>query len=355
MNFKDDILKQYKRDFELYQLEENEKEFDAKVKKAMMNDKKYMKDDDIDLTDAQKAAVDDFWKKYEFAFKPDYSTFKAYMNRTGKFDPRYLPYGTRTYFLIDAMKTLDYKLAFQNKAYLSKTYQGIKQPKIVCRKIEGIYFDADFNKITLDEAVALCENTLERTEIVVKPSGKSGGRGVVFLSEATPERIKDEFDKIPQLMVVQEALKQHPRMAALNGSTVNTVRLTTYMDGKEVRPMAALIKIGNAGVRVDNYKHGGHILGIDVETGKTLNYALNVDLERVTMLPTGIDLSNGYEIPGFDSVIETAKRAHILTPQMKIISWDIGIDENAEAVIIEANFAGDLRMHHATTGPTFGD
>ena len=60
MNFKDDILKQYKRDFELYQLEENEKEFDAKVKKAMMNDKKYMKDDDIDLTDEQKAAVDAF-------------------------------------------------------------------------------------------------------------------------------------------------------------------------------------------------------------------------------------------------------------------------------------------------------
>ena len=355
MSIKDFILKKYQRDFELKQIEDAEREFDEAVRRKMLKDDHYLREDDKDLTPEQIAEIDEFWKKYEFAFKPDYSTYKAYYNRTGICDPRYLPYGTRTYFLVEPMKVKDYRLAFQNKAYLKKTYAGILQPEVVCRKVEGLYYDADFNRITEDEAVALCEKTLERVEIVIKPSGKSGGKGVVFLKEGTAELIKSEFAKIPKLMVVQEALKQHPKMAELNPSTVNTVRLTTYLHDNEVKPMAALVKIGNAGVRVDNYKHGGHIVGIDLETGKTQPYAMNVALERVTVLPTGIDLSEGFDIPGFDSVIETAKNAHILTPQMKLISWDIGINENAEAVIIEANFSGDFRMHHATTGPVFGD
>ena len=73
------------------------------------------------------------------------------------------------------------------------------------------------------------------------------------------------------------------------------------------------------------------------------------------ILPTGVDLSNGIEIPGFANVLETAKRAHLHTPQGRIISWDIAIDEHGEAVIVEANFSGDLRMHHAVTGPLFGE
>ncbi len=355
MSFKDYFLKKYRRDFELQQIAEAEKEFDEAVKAKFIKDSQYLRDDDKELTPEQIAEIDAFWKKYEFAFKPNYVTYKAFYNRTGICDPRYLPFGTRSFFLNEPMKVADYRLAFQNKAYLTKTYLGIKQPEVVCRKVEGLYYDADFKHITESEAISLCEKTLERVEIVIKPSGKNGGKGVVFLKEGTFELIKSEFDKIPKLMVVQEALKQHPKMAELNPSTVNTVRLTTYLHDGEVKPLAALIKIGNAGVRVDNYKHGGHILGVDVKTGKTQHYAMNVALERVTTLPTGIDLSNGIEIPGFDSVIETAKNAHILTPQMKLISWDIGINENAEAVIIEANFSGDFRMHHATTGPVFGD
>jgi len=361
MGLKDFVLKKHERElqrhFELKKMKEEENAFDAAVKRKMMGDKYYDKDGDKDLTPEQIREIDAFWKKYEFAFKPPYSTFKAFYNRTGICDPRYLPFGTRTYFLVGPMKTGDHRLAFQNKAYLPKTYSGIKQPPMVCRKVEGVYYNAAFEKITEDEAVALCMRTLERIEIVIKPSGKNGGRGVVFLREATPELIKDEFKKIPKLMVVQEALKQHPDMAKLNPSTVNTIRLTTYFreKTKEVVPLAALVKIGNAGVRVDNYKHGGHILGIDVKSGKTQHYAMNVNYDRITELPTGVDLSNGIEIPGFDNVIETATKAHLMTPQMKLISWDIGIDESAEAVIIEANFAGDFRMHHATTGPVFGE
>lgn len=349
------FMKKAERYFEIKQITEAEKAFDQEVERLMAMDKKYATKEDVDLTEEQKKAIDEFWGKYEFAFKPNYNTFKTYMNRTGKFDVTYLPHGIRRNFLENVTANPAYRTAFQNKAYLSKIYLNIKQPTVVIRKIEGIYYDADYNKISLKKAIQICLDRLENTEIVVKPSGLSGGKGVVFLREATEEILRDEFKKIPKLMVVQEAIKQHPDMAKLNPSTVNTVRLTTYLDKRTVVPLAALVKIGNAGVRVDNYKHGGHILGIDIETGHSLPYALNVGLERVTMLPTGIDLSEGIDIPNFKELLETAKKAHLHTPKMKVISWDIAIDEEGDAMIIEANYGGDLRMHQSTTGSVFGD
>ena len=342
------------RNYECEQINNKDRQFDEALAKRMQEDDFYATEGDVDLTEEQKAVVDEFWKPYEFAFKTPYITAKTYMNRNGEFDPTILPYGVRNVLLSEHLRDDHYRVAFQNKAYLGKIYSGIKQPKIVCRKIEGIYYDENYNVISVNEAIKLCQETLERIEIVIKPSGLCGGAGVVFLKEATEEQLRAEFKKIPKLMVVQEALKQHPKMAELNPTTVNTVRLTTYMNGKTVVPLAALIKIGNAGVRVDNYKHGGHILGVNMD-GKSKKWALNVERQRVTVLPTGIDLSEGIEIPGFESVLETAKRAHYQTPRMKVISWDIAIDESAEAVIIEANFGGDWRMHHAVTGSIFGD
>lgn len=348
------ITREMERAVEIMQIRKKDAAFDARMAQLMKWDEKYAAEGDAKLTPEQKAAVDAYWGKYKFAFKVNYATFEAYMNRTGKFDPRYIPYGLRKGILAPYIRDDNYRWPFQNKAYFSSIYINVKQPETVCRKLEGIYLDKDFNQITADEAAALCLKALKTTEIVIKPSGLSGGAGVVFLEKANKKQILQEFKKITGVMIVQRAVKQHPELAKLNPSTVNTVRLTTYLDGKKVVPLAALIKIGNAGVRVDNYKHGGHILGIHMN-GKAYDYALNVDYEKVTVLPTGVDLSKGIRIPGFDNVLQTATKAHLDTPRIKVISWDIAIDDKAEAVIIEANHGGDFRMHQVLTGPLFGD
>lgn len=342
------------RRVECAQIRRKEAEFDHELAKAMAKDTKYALEGDRELTIEQKREIDSFWQKYSFAFTPLYETFQAYMNRTGKFDPRYIPYGVHHYCLDDHLKDRNFTRAFREKAYLHKIYTGIKQPVVVCRRIEGIYVDAQYERISKERAVELCVEALKRTEIVFKPSGRCGGAGVVFLKNADAEAVLGEMNRIPDTMVVQEAISQHPQMAALNPGTVNCVRLTTYFKDGEVIPLAALVKVGSAQARVDNYKYGGYLLGLNLD-GKTLPYALDVKLNRVQILPTGIDLSHGIEIPGFSNVLETAKRAHLHTPQGKMISWDIAIDEQGEAVIVEANFSGDLRMHHAVTGPIFGE
>ncbi len=308
---------------------------------------------DKDLTEEQKKEIDEFWGKYSFAFKPSYEAFKTYTNRTGVFDPRYIPFAFRPMFAKGLINDANYRVPWQNKAYIQNVYLNVKQPALIIRKVQGNYYDEKFLQITEDEAVKLCLDRLAAgKEIVVKPSAKKGGAGVEFFATAEFDQLKKVFNDKGLLFVVQEAIKQHPVMEKLNESTVNTVRLTTFYWKKKVIPLQALIKVGSPNVRVDNYKHGGCVLGMNMD-GTSYPYAMNLDREHIKTLPSGVDLGNGIVIPGFDKVLEAAKLAHIQVPKIRLISWDIAIDNEGDAVIIEANFGGDVRMHQSVSGPLF--
>lgn len=353
------MAKNILNDFEVRKaiFEQNEKIRTGKIK-ALKNAKStYAMPEDVALTDEQKAEIDAFWGKYSFIDEMSYKDFTVFYNRSGVFSPYYIPYYFNKFFLRPNLVPESYQHAFQNKAYLHKIMPNAKQPKMVIRRVEGIYYDDQFRKITLDEAVEICYGRLESgKEIVVKPSGKSGGAGVVFFAEATKDELRDVLRKKGSLFIVQEAIKQHPEMAKLNPTTVNTVRMTSLLLDKDVIPVAALIKVGSPKARVDNFKHGGVLLGVKMD-GSVQPWGLNVARERVTELPSGIKLGEGgfEKVPCWDSVLETVKRAHLDTPKIKLISWDVAIDDENEAEIIECNYAGDLRMHQVLTGPVLGE
>lgn len=338
-------------------LEMEMQQFDSDLRIAKKEDDFYALPEDQDLTQEQIDEIDKFWKKYEFMGKIDYRAFKTFYNRSGIFDPKYIPHYVLRFFLRPNTAPLKYSTAFQNKAYLTKLIANAKQPETVIRKVEGIYYNEEFERISRNEAVDICMDVLNGgREIVVKPSGLAGGKGVEFLSSAKPGQLRKLFKEKGSLFVVQKAIRQHPEMAALNESTVNTVRLTTFLYKGKFIPAAALIKVGSPNVRVDNYKHGGCLIGVNLD-GSVLPWALDIDRNRIKELPSGVKLGKGgfTKVPCFDSVLKTAEKAHYDIPKIKMISWDIAIDDENEAEIIEANFGGDLRMHQVLTGPVFGD
>lgn len=340
-------------EFRKLQLQMINQEEERELSKRKKSEEDYALPDDVDLTPQQIAEIDKFWSKYEFLGEVDYAPFKTYYNRSGIFDPRYLPRYIYSYFMRPNTVPKSYMVPLQNKAYLPNLMITAKQPELIVRKVEGIYYDKNFEHITLDKAVDICLQVLESgTEIVVKPSGKSGGKGVEFLSSSTKKELSDMLRKKGKIIVVQKAIKQHPEMTKLNPSTVNTVRLTTVLHKGRFTPAAALIKVGAPSVRVDNYKHGGCLLGVNMD-GSVLPWALDINRKHITELPSGVKLGEGgfTKVPCFDSVLKTAEKAHFCIPNIKVVSWDIAIDDENEAEIIEANFAGDLRMHQVVTGP----
>lgn len=337
-------------------IQEEERNLARDLANRKKSEDDYALPDDRDLTSEQVAEIDAFWSKYEFLGKIDTRAFKTYYNRSGIFDPRYLPQYIYSYFLRPNTVPEQYAIPFQIKAYLPRLLSNAKQPEMIIRKIEGIYYNSEFEHITKNEAVQICLDVLQSgTEIVVKLSGQGGGKGVVFLSSTTAKELSNLF-KTKSKFSVQKAIKQHPEMAKLNPSTVNTVRLTTVLHKGKFSAAAALIKIGSPNARVDNYKYGGCLLGVNLD-GTVLPWALNIERERITELPSGVKLGEGgfTKVPCFDSVLEMAEKAHYCIPKIKVVSWDIAVDDENEAEIIEANFFGDLRMHQVLTGPVFGD
>lgn len=338
----------------IYECEQEERERQKFFENCKNGDLKYSHKDDVDLTEEQMEQLRDYWKKYEFAVPLNPDACKTYTNRTGKFDVHYTMYGMKKLIRLTTCPD-DYKLAFQNKGYLEKLFSRAKMPVTLVRRVNGINLNSEWKDITSEEVADICESYFkEGRELVMKVSASGGGGlGVSFLKDLDRNTVLKMLNKNSYDMVIQEPIEQHPFMSTLNPSTVNTIRMTTFIVDKKAVPLAALVKVGNANVRVDNFMHGGHLIGMNLD-GTSYTWALNIEHERVNVLPTGVNLSDGIRIPFFKEAVEMACESHLEIAKIRMVSWDICITPDGP-MIIEGNFGGDLRMHQALSGPIFGE
>ncbi len=323
-------------------------------KRYLKKEQVYLMKDDKDLTQEQLQAIDQFWRRYQFAYpKINYDEFKAYMNRTGVFDPRYIPSSIRTLYIAPYLQHEHYYWSEQNKTLLDKIFPNIKQPDVIVRRINSYFYDGDYNRIDLSSAVNICLEYLDNgKQLIWKPNDISGGgRGIKFFKTATEEELNRFFMTGANSFVIQNVMKQHADMAKLNPYAVNTLRITSIIWKNEVVILAAAVRIGNSEKQVDNWNAGGMIVGVNKEVGSVYPWGLDKKCIRYSKTIGGVDLSLGYQIPSWNQVLELIQKAHWNIPYIKLASWDIAIDEAGEPTLIEVNFAGDWHIHQLTTGP----
>lgn len=333
------------------------KNFTSPEMKAI--DKMFSRPDDVDLTEDEIKQIDEFWGRYSFAYPNiDYDSFKIFKNRWG-FSPYHCPPGIRAKILNRFFMDNNYRLSFQNKGLLQRLYPNVKQPVTIVRRCNGVFYDRKYNIINFNEAVRICLNTINSgVELIFKPSGKGGGAGVKFLGAGSTRETVVRTIKGMGIgaFVVQHVLKQSSAMAKFNPGSVNTMRVTTLFRKGKVNVLAALVRVGASGNRVDNWCAGGSLVGVDIKTGLCNTWALDKANNKLDVLPSGLDLSaEPFQIPNIEKVWKTVKAAHSQIPYILMISWDIALDENDEPVMIENNFAGMIQIHEAVTGPIFGD
>lgn len=321
-------------------------------------DRSFSRPDDVDLTADEVRQINEFWSRYKFAYPEiDYESFKIFKNRVG-FSPLHLPPGICSVFLRPNLVDPNYKISFQNKGMLARLYPDIRQPVTVVRRMNGAYYDEKYHKISLKKVLLICSQAIASgQELILKPSGMGGGRGIQFMNNSDIEAIHEAIRDIGNTaFVIQHVMKQSPSMARFHAGSVNTMRITSLFHKGDVHILAALVRVGSGQNRVDNWCAGGSLVGIDIRTGQCLPWALMQDNSRVSVLPSGLDLAaEPVIVPNFRKACEVVRNAHYSNPYVKLISWDIALDESNEPVMIEANFAGMLQIHEATTGPVFGE
>lgn len=342
------------------------KAFYDKVSASRRLDNSFALNTDVDLTEDEIKRIDEFWGKYSFAYPEiDYKSFKTFKNRYGKFDVRHCPGAIKTRYLNSFFNNKDYFMAYQNKGLLRLLYPDVKMPRTIVRRMNGLYYDENYNHISAGEAIhIMLENLSQPKEdgrakrLIIKPSGLGGGRGVFFVdNESTYDSLQAGIKALGiSAFVVQEFLTQSSFMAQFNPTSVNTLRISSLLYKGEVHVLAALVRIGKAGSDVDNYSQGGSLLGVDKETGICNSWAITHDHQRITTLPSGLKLDDEpIAVPEFEKIKECIRRLHYYNPYTKYISWDIALDEGNDPVLIETNHAGMTQIHEAVTGPLFGE
>lgn len=301
-----------------------------------------------ELTAPQIAEIREFWGAYGYKDVP-LQWHRFYYAKTGMIRPDFIP---APFFFQDikpAMNDVGYGAVWSDKAYLDFFLKGTPTVECVLRNVNGRWLDADHRLISEKQA----EETLSRfEELVVKPAVDTNtGKGVVLLrSPFSLEKIKESHGRN---FVVQIPLRQHPEMAKLNESSVNTIRVNSVLLQDEAHVMSAFVKVGQAGAFADNSGHDRRFIGIR-EDGTFMDYAIDHDYNKYDAIPSGYDFA-GRKIPSFDKICRTVEEAHRKIARFGFAFWDVCVSESGEPVIVEMNLKNpDSMVPQVCSGPFFG-
>lgn len=176
-----------------------------------------------------------------------------------------------------------------------------------------------------------------RGDIICKPIDGSSGQGIL---KCTPEEYGDPKALYQRLReagigIVEDKVIQHPAIAALCPTSVNTIRVATLLGDKKEGIVYAYIRIGNGKV-MDNVDCGGMAAPVDIETGVIAGVGANKAGETYEIHPmTGTKIP-GTQIPYWEDVKTMCLDAMHVVPQVRFVAWDVAITEDGP-VFIEGN------------------
>lgn len=284
-----------------------------------------------------------------------YSSFMKKVNHLNF----YLPFETKKMCQYTARAVIGDKFYF----YLFLSKIGMPTPKVFCYIKNGnpLYFDDSLGidkSLSLDKQLQLFMT--KEMDAFAKPSDGECGQGVFFL------RIKDskifqngkeispnELEKIllSANYIVQERVEQHPDIAKLCPSTLNTIRIHTVraQDG-EIVIFGPLLRIGRITNNVDNWAQGGILVGIN-QYGRLMKTGFFKPQYGSTVIQhpdTGVVFED-VVIPCFEDVKKLVIKLHNILYRCHSIGWDVAITKEGP-IIIEGNSLWEISMPQAAHG-----
>jgi hypothetical protein len=211
---------------------------------------------------------------------------------------------------------------------------------------------------TLDVRTASVAQLREFVErhgsVMAKVVDSDGGQGIERREAADVadyEAFRVELLEKRQFLV-EQVIPQHPEMAALNPSSVNSLRIVSYFDGTDVHVLARVLKMGNGDV-IDNFAHGGMYTMLD-EDGTALHAAFDVAGDAYEIHPVSGIRIPGFRVPLYREVLELVDEVARVVPQIPYVGWDIAISPD-RPVVIEGNYnTGVFQAKPSLTGVKTG-
>ena len=306
------------------------------------------------LSDEERKEFLQYYKSYDYC---DTVYHEFYKEKTGVFSKYFLPDYFYYYCIDKHYNDWDMALKLDNKCMYGLYFGEVKQPTNIVYRCNNIWFDSDSSIITQEKAYSILQETDD--EIFLKIAADSeGGHGVYCYNNAKRniDSIIEKTIDIKSDIVIQKGIKQHNELKKLNPSSVNTIRVLSFLTNEEVKIYSCVLRMGIGNSKVDNASSGGITVGIR-EDGTLKSTAYSAIGEKYeTIHPTSKVEFSSVKIPNYSCVLDLVKKLHPRFPHSRLLSWDIAIGENEEPILIEVNMKmGELDFHQLNNGPLFGD
>ncbi len=183
-----------------------------------------------------------------------------------------------------------------------------------------------------EELFALCRNS---TQLIGKPLEGSSGQGILKYTAEDWKDGPEAFLKKLQadgIGILEEIVIQHPKMASLCPTSVNTCRIATLLGDKQQGIVYAFLRIGNGKV-MDNVDCGGMAARIDLDSGKLLTVGADKQGNTFIKHPMTNTSIVGFTIPFWEEAKAMCMKAAEKVPQMRYIAWDVAITEKGPTFI----------------------
>lgn len=179
------------------------------------------------------------------------------------------------------------------------------------------------------------------SELFIKPNSSSYGNGASIAVIKTADEAKSLFVKLQEGdtdWVVEKRIIQSNSLAKWNDSSVNTVRLNTFLSNRGFFVLAPFLRTGRKGSIVDNGGKGGVYALLDGKSGQILTNGRDENGGVYKVHPdSGVPYKGEY-LPDWECLLKTAEKIHREKMSDHIyISWDFAHTDEGWC-LIEGNW-----------------
>lgn len=307
------------------------------------------------LNKTQIAEIKEYYAKYGFKVKTIWHEF--YFSINNIYSKEYIPGDIFHAIINKKLNQMRQWPTLLDKNLLGNLFKDYKQPDVVLKNINGFFYVEDE---IITEYLAVKRVLNQKCQMIIKPSIDSGNGQNVLVFAVHDEltsyynlSVKELFKKYKKDFIVQFLVNQHESLKLLNPTSLNTLRIVSYLNGDGVHVLSTLIRIGSKDSFTDNVSTGGMFSGVD-NNGILREYGYFENGTKTTKTDTGVLLKN-FKIPSYDIALKQIEKLHLLIPYFRLVSWDIAIDNTETPVVIEYNtYHQGIWGHEVANGPLFG-
>ncbi|NBG88299.1 sugar-transfer associated ATP-grasp domain-containing protein [Isachenkonia alkalipeptolytica] len=306
--------------------------------------------------------VKEYWQKH-YNRKIDPGFHLAYMNLTGKKEPRLIPHRIMRGEIIPLSNHKGMEsIGYRDKNIYDKLIPTSRSPKNVLKRVCSKYFDASNNCLDQEEAYKIV--TASKKDLIIKPSTTNDGIGIAKLViQGGHIYLGGKIVKMAEIekewgsdFIIQEVVEQHSVMAKPHPASVNTLRMVTYRWKHEIKNLLTVARFGAGNDIKDNDASGAVSCGIS-NSGEFLNYAMDKKANVYTHHPTtNYCFADHAKVPNYEQFKKFVRDLHKEVLHHDYICWDIVVGVDGQPIFLELNFWGNLWAYQMRSEtPFFGE